>query len=152
MKITSTINHRCGHTEVITVWCDGRSRKDRERAEREAASLERAAASDDCCACYHRRAAAMAGGDWADATIRPAVIRAVLRVARLTGGRISRSPLSASLYVTWPTGAWRVSDHCWPGVESSLIRERVAIRRGRALCFARLQPNWLEVELERVKR
>jgi len=77
--------------------------------------------------------------------VRRAHARAAIRVARLTGGSISRSPKSESVYVTWPGGAWRVSDHPWPGRHESLISER-RLGYSRRTYIARLATGWLERE------
>lgn len=84
--------------------------------------------------------AVLAGGLWEPQWWRqPAVVRAITRIARLTGGTVSQSPKSESLYVTWATGAWRISDHPWPGRPESLRHEH---RAGRWY-VARLVADWL---------
>ena len=100
-------------------------------------------AGELCPACRQAQLDKAAGGLFTPALdLQPTAVRAAARVARLTGGRWSRSPKSGSMYVTWAEGAWRVSDHPWPGCPDSLIREH---RAGRWF-VARLRADWLSRE------
>lgn len=174
MTTTHTITHACGHTTEHEIAWDGRrksveeylpdpdrpgyvmARPTRMSPGRAAAVVaERAYPPDEpCLACQrqaHREACERLapGVDLHPWTFLP-WLRAAARVARRTGGIISQSPKSTSLYVTWPTGAWRISDHHWPGREASLVSER-CLRHARACpIVSRLTADWLPRELGRV--
>lgn len=110
-----------------------------------------------CFPCMRAAVTRAARGMWEpDLYVRPSVARAVARVAALTGGQVTTSPKSPySHYVTWESGAWRISDHPWPGPPDALIAERCwKIEKGHCHTFiytARLRPNWLVIVQEVTK-
>lgn len=145
MKDLISTTHACGCTVQHEIQWDGR----RKNARAEAVDLnERAWPEDDAClrcqVAERRAAIAAIAPHLTDMWLDLRSLRAAARVARITGGTISQSPKSKSLYVTWATGAWRVSDHRWPGRPESLLHQHSAgIRR----YVARLTPDWLAREL-----
>ena len=146
MDTTVTLHHACGCRIEHAATYDGRVRNARQEA---VAALERMyPPAEPCLKCaIAARTAKLAeflpvGANWSW-TVPVRHARAVARVAKITGGHISCSPKSDSLYVTWPTGAWRISNHPWPGRRESLISQHAA---GPGTFVARLTPNWLARE------
>jgi len=156
MKITTTVNWACGCREERAFFVDGRSARTpagrQAAAKLAAAEYRRYITGDDgrCMFCIlaenkaRRGAIHPAFAAWSFA-LPDAALRAVARVAGITGGTISRSPKSQSVYVTWTAGAWRVSDHAWPSRWSNPV---LTEHRAGRFFVARLRPDWLARELK----
>ena len=160
MTADHVITHACGHDSTHTIKWDGRRKlvdflpasgetvcnPVTPRREAELLCERTYPPTEVCIRCFvaARRAiwSPLLGPDCYLPCLPDVCARAVRRVATITGGHVTMSPKSSSIYVTTPAGAWRISDHSWPGKPESVRSQR---QRGQWWC-TRLVPDWLARE------